>query len=119
MPKSHWWSGAAAYLEIYRVASLSSPRLRFQVGTVTLLCFPLPPLHTSELLHLSHTYLLLQGLPLAAVTAALSLPGFLVKQIINCFQLRSSMQVGTGRAWNSGPCLLPGLNVPIVCIHAC
>jgi hypothetical protein len=36
---------------------------------------------------------LLQGLPLAAVTAALSLPGFLVKQIINCFQLRSSMQV--------------------------
>jgi len=27
------------------------------------------------------------------VTAALSLPGFLVKQIINCFQLRSSMQV--------------------------
>jgi CDP-diacylglycerol--inositol 3-phosphatidyltransferase len=33
-----------------------------------------------------------KGLPLAAVTAALSLPGFLVKQIINCFQLRSSMQ---------------------------
>lgn len=33
-----------------------------------------------------------KGLPLAAVTAMLSLPGFLVKQIINCFQLRSSMQ---------------------------
>ncbi len=33
-----------------------------------------------------------RGLPLAAVTAAASLPGFAVKQIINCFQLRSSMQ---------------------------
>ncbi len=33
-----------------------------------------------------------RGIPLAAVTAAISLPGFVVKQIINCFQLRSSMQ---------------------------
>mmetsp|Transcript_15420 Transcript_15420/g.46545 ORF Transcript_15420/g.46545 Transcript_15420/m.46545 type:complete len:245 (-) Transcript_15420:362-1096(-) len=33
-----------------------------------------------------------RGISLAAVTAALSLPGFAVKQIINCFQLRSSMQ---------------------------
>lgn len=33
-----------------------------------------------------------RGIPLAAVTAAISLPGFFVKQIINCFQLRSSMQ---------------------------
>ena len=45
-----------------------------------------------------HLATLLQGLPLAAVTAALSLPGFLVKQIINCFQLRSSMQVHAGQS---------------------
>ena len=57
----------------------------------------------------------LQGLPLAAVTAALSLPGFLVKQIINCFQLRSSMQVGAVRAWNSGRRLL-GLNPSCACM---
>ena len=45
----------------------------------------------------SHVHQLLyagldKGIPLAAVAAAISLPGFFVKQIINCFQLRSSMQ---------------------------
>lgn len=63
-------------------------------------------LHTSDVQCHVHNHLLLQGLPLAAVTAALSLPGFLVKQIINCFQLRSSMQVGAVQAWNSGLRLL-------------
>lgn len=33
-----------------------------------------------------------KGIPLAAVAALLSLPGFVVKQIINCFQIKSSMQ---------------------------
>ena len=32
------------------------------------------------------------GIPVAAVTAALSLPGFVVKQIINVCQLKASMQ---------------------------
>lgn len=33
-----------------------------------------------------------KSIPLAAIAVLLSLPGFVVKQIINCFQLKSSMQ---------------------------
>lgn len=33
-----------------------------------------------------------KGIPLAAIAVLVSLPGFVVKQIINCFQLKSSMQ---------------------------
>ena len=32
------------------------------------------------------------GIPVAAVTAMLSLPGFVVKQVVNIFQLKASMQ---------------------------
>ena len=32
------------------------------------------------------------GIPVAAVTAMLSLPGFVVKQVVNVFQLKASMQ---------------------------
>ncbi len=32
------------------------------------------------------------GIPVAAVTAMLSLPGFVVKQVVNIAQLKASMQ---------------------------
>ena len=33
------------------------------------------------------------GIPLALVIAALAVPGFALKQFINCVQLRSAMQM--------------------------
>jgi hypothetical protein len=35
----------------------------------------------------------LEGVPLAAVVALLAVPGFVIKQFINCVQLRSAMQL--------------------------
>lgn len=45
-----------------------------------------------------------EGLPLALVIALLAVPGFVIKQFINCVQLRSAMQllVATDRAQDSG-----------------
>lgn len=65
--------------------------------------WPLVPLYLpQQLLQMDLTQQLLsrapdsagaqKGIPLAAIAAMLSLPGFIVKQIINCFQLKSSMQ---------------------------
>ena len=34
-----------------------------------------------------------EGVPLAAVVAVLAVPGFVIKQFINCVQLRSAMQL--------------------------
>ena len=35
----------------------------------------------------------LKGIPLALVIALLAVPGFVIKQVINCVQLRSAMQL--------------------------
>lgn len=35
----------------------------------------------------------LEGVPLALIIALLAVPGFVIKQFINCVQLRSAMQL--------------------------
>ncbi|KAK9907595.1 hypothetical protein WJX75_006702 [Coccomyxa subellipsoidea] len=56
---------------------------------------PLVPLHLPSAVrtHLNGSAGALEGVPLAAVVALLAVPGFVIKQFINCVQLRSAMQL--------------------------